>query len=142
VSEDFDARYAEKVSQADKEARHRRAVAKIAEPLLRGLQPGAHYFPPVEFRALVQFLFEGEPQKAARAMRSDTFSLLKLEFFCKRDLSEDNMTTISVFARERGIPQRTIHDRAAKAGLKPLRRLGKLLYDIKQLTALLAEGRG
>jgi hypothetical protein len=141
MSDDYDVRYAEKVAKADKEARHRRAVAKVAEPLLEGLpQTGTHHFPPVEFRALAQYLYEGEPQKLARALKKDRFKILELEFVCKRGGGE--LITISDFARSHGVPRRTLHDRAAKAGLVSKTSGLRKLYETVELNALLAEHSG
>src|SRR6188768_4226774 len=98
---EIEARLVEKLSKADKEARHRRAVAKVAEPLLAGLpQTGTHYFPPNEFRALAQYIFESEPQKIARALKRDRFKILALKFVCRREQVET--TTLSEFSREHG----------------------------------------
>lgn len=138
---DYDQRYAEQVSKEDKAARHRRAVAKVAEALLEGMpQTGTHHFPPVEFRALAQYLFEGEPQKLARALKADRFRLLELEFVCRR--GGGALITISAFARERGIAQRTLHDRAAKAGLLSKTSGASKLYEVVELNALLAKHSG
>jgi hypothetical protein len=138
---DYDQRYAEQVSKADRESRHRRAVAKVAEPLLEGMpQTGTHHFPPEQFRALAQYLFEGEPQKLARALKRDRFKLLELEFVCRRGGGE--LITISDFAKNRGVPRRTIVDRAAKAGLVSKTSGLRKLYETVELNALLAERSG
>lgn len=141
MSDDYEARFVEKVSQVDREARHRRAVAKIAEPLLAGLsQEGIHSFPPVQYRAIVQFLLEGEPGQIAKAMKRDRFKISALEFVCVRGACD--MATISEFAREHGIAQRTLHDRAAKAGLVSKTSGARKLFGIVELKTLLAGTSG
>lgn len=133
--------YVEKVTQTEREARHRRAVAKKAEPLLRGLpQTGTHYFSPIDFRALVQFLLEGEPSKIARAMRSDRFKIMGLEFVCRH--KEGETSTLSAFARKHGVPQQTLHDRAGKAFLKMKIRCGQKLFYVEDLMTILPARSG
>lgn len=137
---DYEARYVEKLSTEDRELRHRRAVRKLAEPLLRKLPAkGPHHFPAIEFRALVQFLFEGEPSKIKRAMLSGRFKISGLEFVLKH--REGECSTLSAFARKHGVPQQTLHDRVGRAFLKMKIRCGKKLFYVEDLMALLPDTR-
>jgi len=139
---DIAGQYVEKLTQTEAEARHRRAVAKVAEPLLSGLTPGVHRFPPEQFRALAQYIFESEPHKIARAVRRERFKILALEFVCDRSSTVADMMTISEFARLHRVARVTILDRADKQGL-PSRAIGnKKLFYVVDLTRLLSEGSG
>jgi hypothetical protein len=71
----------------------------------------------------------------ARAFKRDRFKILALEFVCKRAKGES--TTLSAFAREHKVPQQTLHDRAAKAMLKPKRVGNRLMYSCEELRAIL-----
>lgn len=140
VSAEVEARFVEKLSKEDKEARHRRAVAKVAEPLLKGMpQTGTHHFPPKEFRALAQYLFESEPTKLARALRSDRFKLLTLEFVCDRTHADLTMMTLSEFARLHRVPRVTLLDRADREALKSKAVGNRKLFYVTDLTRLLSD---
>jgi dephospho-CoA kinase len=134
---DYFEEYSAKVFKADKEARHRRAVATIAEPLLSGLMPGNHDFNRKQFRALAQYLFEGEPSLLAEAMRNEKFVIANMIFNCVD--SDLGMMTISEFSRQNGKSQRTLHDRAAKANLPSKVTGRKRFFYIKDLLELLRD---
>lgn len=113
----------------------RRSVAELAEPLLVGLAEGKHYFTPTEFRAIAEFLFEGAPEELGQALKRDRVEFDKITIACRRKPADG--TTISAFARAHGIAQQTLHDRAKRAQLRPIRKSGKLLYDCRELAGLL-----
>jgi hypothetical protein len=113
----------------------RRAEIATAENLLHGLpQTGTHYFAPVQFRTIVEYLLEGDPEEIAKAFKGDRIRLGKVTIACRRKPTDG--TTISAFARERGIAQQTLHDRAMRARLRPMRRSGRLLFDRGELAGL------
>lgn len=141
---EYDARYVEKLTQTEKEARHRRAVAKIAEPLLEGMSPtGSHGFSSEQFRALAQYLFESEPEKIALAMRRGRFKVSALEFVRDQTRGDDiAMMTISEFARQNGVARVTLLDRADKQVL-PYKAIGnKKLFYVADLSRLLSDASG
>jgi len=115
----------------------RRADITTAENLLRGLpQTGPHYFGPVQYRTIVQYLFEGDHEEMAKAFKRDRIKLGEVTIACRRKSAEG--TTISAFARARGIAQQTLHDRAKRAHLRPMRKSGRLLFDCGELAALVS----
>jgi hypothetical protein len=132
----YECQYVEKANADARASKRRRAAAKIAEPLLAGLKPGEHRFNAGQFRALAEYLFDGEPGRIARAVKRDHFKILALKFVCDRKLTSENTMTVMEYAKARGIPHPTVSRHVNASPLKFFRLLGKRRYHINDLDAL------
>ncbi len=114
-----------------------RELQKRAAPLAAGLDFGINYFEPKQYNDLVYFFLEGKAIN--EALECGQFSVEKYVKVAR--VREGCLLTISELARITNVPQRTLWDLAAKARL-PFRRIGnKKLYNINNITAILADRR-
>jgi len=121
------------------EALEKQAAAEVAEPLLRGLPPGRHWFGPAEYQALAWYLlgYVDEDRALHRALSSDSFSVSAIEFCCARDFDSEKWISVSEFARRTGSERRTLAKRCSNAHLRGVTRGKQVLYDVADLNRLL-----
>ena len=109
----------------------------MVEPLLDRLRAGVNNFASDEFRALVSYFLGDDIKRRDIALASDRFRLLEVEIVCERELTFRNGVTVSDFAREHGVAQQTLSDRAGKAGLRFLRIGNRKLFFPEDLASIL-----
>jgi hypothetical protein len=109
----------------------------MIEPMLDRLKPGANSFNAEDFRALVGYFLGDDIRRRDQAFLDDRFRILNVEIVCERELTFRNGITVSEFARQHGIGQRTLWYRVSRAGFKFLRFGSKKLYYPEDLRSVL-----
>jgi hypothetical protein len=137
---DFD-KAIEKLKQYDRQDRANEAIAKTAEPLIKGFTPGYNYLTPDQFRAVMQYFYpydNNEIREKAIANRSYRLSG-GIELVMVDWLTKDRLFTITDLSVRTGIPYGTLYARIKSLNVPQKRKGNKVFYDIDMLHDILVD---
>lgn len=133
--------YARKAVGHAAECKRQAAIARLAEPVLEGLEQGDHQLTTEQFRAVAEYLFCGDEDapKLSKALLSNEFSLTGFRFWCDPGLTYENTETVAACARRCSVPQRTLWDHVSAKGNLPALQVGReKRYLIAELDRVVA----